>query len=336
MRAVELKSSQFRRERSAAWRALDGLVSRCERESVRVLSADEVIELSSLYQSAVGSLATARAVSLDRNVIEYLESLVARAHLCVYAFRQRPSQAVRAFVFEDFPAAVRRWRWFVASALAILLAAVAAGSALVAADEDRYYAIVPIERAQGRTPIATTAELRSTLYHGGDGVAFELESFATALFTHNAQVGLLCAALGAAGGAPIPPLLATTGLELGAMAELFRSRGIGSEFWAWILPHGVTELLAVVLCGAAGLAMGFAVVFPGVCSRRQALTAAGRSAGTIVFGAVGMFFIAALIEGIFRQRVTAPELRWAVAAGFVALWTSYFTLAGRTRDRAGS
>jgi hypothetical protein len=156
-----LKSAQFRRERAAAWSALEVLVSRCERESVRALSADEIIELSTLYQNGVGSLATARAISLDRNVVDYLESLVARAHLCVYGFRQRPSEAVRAFVVLDFPDAVRRWRWFVTAAMAFLVAAVIAGSALVAADEDRYYAIVAIERAQGRTPAATTAALRA-------------------------------------------------------------------------------------------------------------------------------------------------------------------------------
>jgi uncharacterized membrane protein SpoIIM required for sporulation len=127
-----------------------------------------------------------------------------------------------------------------------------------------------------------------------------------------------------------------TGLELGAMAELYRSRGIGSEFWAWILPHGVTEMLALVLCAAAGLAIGYAVVFPGARTRRDAVAAAGRDAGTIVFGAVGMFLIAAMVEGIFRQRVMAPELRFGVATVFVALWASYFTLAGRTRDRATS
>jgi uncharacterized membrane protein SpoIIM required for sporulation len=336
MSPVELKSSQFRREREAAWRALETLVDRCDRESVRALNADEVIELSTLYQHAVGSLATARVVSLDRIVVEFLESLVARAHLCVYGFRQRPSDAIRTFVAVEFPEAVRRWRWFVAAAFSILLAAIVAGGVLVARDEDRYYSLVSIERAGGRTPTATTAALRKTLYDEGGGAAFELQSFATALFTHNAQVGLLCAALGVAAGLPIPPLLAATGLELGAMAQLFGSRGLGPEFWAWILPHGVTELLAVVLCSAAGLATGFAFVFPGRQLRREAVAVAGRRAGTIVLGAVGMFLIAAAIEGVFRQRVSQPEIRWAVAVGFVVLWTAYFTQAGRDHGRRTS
>jgi uncharacterized membrane protein SpoIIM required for sporulation len=331
MRA-ELKSSQFRRERESAWRKLEALVARCDRDGVRALNAEEVLDLSTLYQHAVGSLATARAISLDRNVAEYLETLVARAHLCVYGFRQRPSEAVREFAVSVFPGTVRRWRRFVAASLAVLLGAVAAGSLLVARDEDRYYALVPLDRAAGRTPMASTESLKRTLYDRGGGEAFELEGFATALFTHNAQVGLLCAALGAAGGLPVPPLLATTGLELGAMSELFRSRGLGVEFWAWILPHGVTELLALVLCAAAGLGTGFAFLFPGARTRRDAASAAGREAGTIVVGAVAMFLIAAAFEGVFRQRVGSPEIRWAVAGTIGVLWGAYFLWAGRRRD----
>lgn len=333
MSAAELKSSQFRRERESAWRLLEALVDRCERSGVRALDADEVIQLSTLYQHAVGSLATARAISLDRNVVDFLESLVARAHLAVYGFRQSPWDALRDFLVRDFPASVRRVRWYVAAALAILLATIVAGSALVAGNEDRYYALVPVARAAGRTPTATTVELKKTLYDPGGGAAFELESFATALFTHNAQIGLLCAALGVAAGLPIPPLLAMTGLELGAMAELFRSRGLGLEFWGWVLPHGVTELLAVVLCAAAGLAIGRAFVVPGSRTRRDAVVAAGRDAGTLVLGAVGMFLIAAAFEGIFRQRVASPEVRWAVAIAFAVLWPVYFAVTGRADGR---
>lgn len=329
----ELRSSQFRRQREAAWRQLEGLVERCERDGVRTLSADDVIQLSTLYQHAVGSLATARAISLDRNVMDYLESLVARAHLGVYGYRQRPWDAIREFVVREFPATVRRWRWYVAAAAAILVAAVVAGAVLVAVDEDRYYTLVSMDRAAGRTPSASTEALKRTLYDRGEGAAFELESFATALFAHNAQVGLLCAALGVAAGLPIPPLLTMTGLELGAMAELFRSRGLGLEFWGWILPHGVTELLAVVLCAAAGLATGFAFVFPGARTRRDAVSAAGRDAGTIVLGAVVMFLVAAAFEGIFRQRVTSPEVRWLVAIAVAIGWPAYFTVSGRARGR---
>jgi uncharacterized membrane protein SpoIIM required for sporulation len=326
-----LKSSQFRSERELAWLELEVLIKKCQEHGLRSLSADEVLELTKLYQHAVGSLSTARAISLDRSLLDYLESLVSRAHLAVYGLRRRPVEVIGDFLVRTFPGTVRRFRWHLAAAILCLAASVAAGSLIVARDHDHYYALVASSRSAGRTPTATTDELRRPLYDSGPGKALALEHFATALFTHNARVGLLCAALGVAAGLPIAPLLAATGLELGAMAELYRSRGLGLEFWAWILPHGVTELLAVALCAAAGLAFGTALAFPGARTRRESMASQGREAALLVLGAMGMFLIAAAIEGVFRQTVQSPGIRWGVSVSTALFWILYFGLAGRRR-----
>jgi hypothetical protein len=39
--------------------------------------------------------------------------------------------------------------------------------------------------------------------------------------------------------------------------------------------------------------------------------------------------IAGLIEGIFRQVVHDPTIRWSVAGITLAAWLAYFLLAGR-------
>ena len=46
----------------------------------------------------------------------------------------------------------------------------------------------------------------------------------------------------------------------------------------WLMIHGVTELLAIVLCGAAGLMLGDAIAFPGAQSRLANLAQHGRRA----------------------------------------------------------
>jgi uncharacterized membrane protein SpoIIM required for sporulation len=333
MSSFRLRSSQFRREREGAWGELEVLVARAELKGIRFLDAGDVLSLAALYRHAVGSLATARAISLDRNLLDYLEGLVARAHLCIYGYRQGPREALARFVGSDFPRTVRRFGLHVAAALTMLLAAVGAGSAMVASDPERYYDVVGAEAAQGRTPTASTEELRKVLYGTGGDEAFDLETFATFLFTNNAKVGLLCAATGIAAGLPVPVLLASNGLTLGGMAELYRSRGLAVEFWGWILPHGVSELLAIALCAAAGLAFGGALLFPQSRTRRDALSSIGRQAAILVLGAVGMFLIAAIIEGIFRQSVQDPAARWAVALASLLLWAAYFTFGGRNRGR---
>ena len=199
-------------------------------------------------------------------------------------------------------------------------------------DMDYYYAFVG-DMAAGRTPASSTAELRDGLYHVESGSGM-LATFAASLFSHNARIGILAFATGFVAGLPTLVLLFYNGLVLGGFAALFHARGLAVDLWAWMLPHGVTELTAVVLCGAAGLQLAHALVFPGARTRIDSLRDHGRAAALIVVGAVIMLFIAGLIEGVFRQTVTSVPIRFAVAGATAVWWTYYFGFVGRTRDRA--
>jgi uncharacterized membrane protein SpoIIM required for sporulation len=327
---LTLKSAAFRAEREASWRELEALVRRAERRGVRALTGAELSRLPVLYRAAISSLSVARAISLDKNALHYLEALCTRAYLLVYGTRRHLREAVDDFFGRRFPAALRVHRWFVALAFLLLAAGSLTGFALVLRDPDRFYAFVDPALAQGRGPTASTEALRDILY-SRKGTAEMLNAFAMFLFSHNAQVSLLAFAVGFAGGVPSALLVFSNGLVLGAFAALYHSRGLSLELWAWLLPHGVTELSAVVLCGAAGLALGQALVFPGQRDRLSALAARGREAAVLVLGGVAMLFVAALVEGIFRQLVHSVPVRYAMAATFALAWALYFSLAGRRR-----
>jgi uncharacterized membrane protein SpoIIM required for sporulation len=99
----------------------------------------------------------------------------------------------------------------------------------------------------------------------------------------------------------------------------------------WLFIHGITELLAIILCGAAGLALGGAVAFPGAHSRLANLAATGRVAAQVVIGAVALLLIAGLLEGLGRQLITDTSLRYVIAATTGTAWCLYFGFAGRKR-----
>jgi uncharacterized membrane protein SpoIIM required for sporulation len=327
---VALKSAAFRAEREASWHELEALVRAAESRGVRALAPADLARLPGLYRHAVSSLSVARAISLDRNALDWLESLCARAYLVVYGTRRHLRDAVADFAVRRFPRAVRAHARHVAIAAAVLVLGTVTGFALTLADAERFYAFVSPLVAQNRGPTSTTEALRDALYARKDAAEM-LTSFAMFLFSHNARIGILAFAVGFAGGVPSALLVFVNGLTLGAFAALYHSRGLSVELWAWLLPHGVTELLAVVLCGAAGLALGQALVFPGPEERLRALAVRGRDAAAIATGAVGLFFVAGLVEGVFRQLVHAVPVRYAVAGAFAALWTSYLARSGRER-----
>ena len=329
---LAMKSVEFRREREATWNELEAIIAFADDKGIRALGADALTRLPHLYRATLSSLSVARSISLDRAVVEYLESLVGRAYFVVYGTRQHVRRQLADFFLWKLPSTVRRAKWHLLVALVITLAGAVAAYSLTKHDADYYYSFVG-DMAEGRTPASSTTELREGLYHQ-EGANSVLATFAATLFSHNSRIGILAFALGFVAGLPTLLLLFYNGLTIGAFVALYTSRGLGVDIWGWLLPHGVTELSAVILCGAAGLMLAHGLVFAGARPRLDSLREMGRPASVIVVGAVLMLFVAGLIEGIFRQTVTSLAIRYSVAAGTAILWIAYYGWCGRARDRA--
>lgn len=320
MAQIQLKSHRFRTEREASWRRLESLLGKVQRKSVDSLSDDELLEVPVLYRSAMSSLSVARSISLDQGATAYLESLCLRAYLFVYGVRSTPLERLARFFTGDWPRAVRGlWRETLVSLL-LFAVGVATAFALTLSDPDWFYSFMPAEMAQGRDPGASTADLRETLYDSGEGLA----AFSSFLFTHNAQIAIFAFALGFAFCLPTALLIVYNGLTVGAFVALFVSRGLGTEVAGWLLIHGVTELSAVILAGAAGLHIGRAVIAPGDRPRVEAAAEAGRRGALVMAGAVIMLMFAGLLEGFGRQLITHDGVRFAVAGATALVWGLYF------------
>ncbi len=312
----------LRAERQAEWLRLDQLVTLCEKESPRALADEDLVALPILYRGALSSLPVARETSLDLELVTYLESLCARAYFFLYGVRTTPGGRVRQFLLRDWPAAMKGL-WHETPVAAMLLAlGTFAGYLLVAAGPSWYGAFVPEELASGRDFAASREALRSGLYDGGgeNGLAV----FATFLFTHNAQVAILCFALGFAFGVPTTLLLLYHGGMLGAFLALYGSHGLAMELGGWLIIHGSTELFAIVLAGAAGLRIGWSVVFPGAASRLSAASRSGRQAATAMVGVVLMLMAAGLLEGFGRQLIRDDTARYAIGTGMLFMWLFYY------------
>lgn len=319
--AIVLRSGRFRLEREADWKRLEGLLNRAERGGAGALTDDDLIAMPKLYRAALSSLSVARAISLDQALIGYLESLCTRAYFFVYGARSRLAQRVAHFFRLDWPLAVQRLLPdLLVSVAATILAAVAA-YVLVMNDPDWFFSFVPEDLAGGRTPSASRDFLRSTLFDASNGDGLSL--FATFLFTHNAGVSLLAFAVGFAFGLPSMVLMAYNGCVMGAFLALFAMHGLSVEFTGWLLIHGVTELLAVALAGAAGLHIGRAVAFPGQRTRLDAAAEAGRQAARVMVGVILMLFIAGILEGVGRQIIVSTPVRYSIAVGTGLFWLVY-------------
>jgi uncharacterized membrane protein SpoIIM required for sporulation len=317
-----LKSQRFRLEREADWRRLEKLLDLFEGGRGQQLSDDDVIAIPVLYRSALSSLATARAISLDQNLIGYLESLSTRAYFCVYGSRTTLAGRLRRFLSGEWRAAVKSlWReTIVAAALEVL--GVVLAFVLVRRGATWFYAFVPPEFSMGRDTSTSTEDLRKILFdsHNNEG----LTAFSSFLFTHNAEVALLSFALGFACGLPTAYLLFMNGLTLGALYALYVEHGLGVALGGWIFIHGITELFAITLAGAAGFRIGWSLAFPGQASRLEALTLAGRQGALVMAGVLIMLIVAGLLEGFGRQLISLTWLRYAIAIATGVGWLAFY------------
>lgn len=322
-------SARFRREREPIWRELDKLVGEVERRGFGAIGPEALGRLPSLYRATLSSLSVARAAVLDRNLLDHLESLAARAHLCLCGPRERVPAAIGRYCRTVFPRAARAVRAPLLLASLVLALGFAIAFVLCQRDLELYWYFIDGSRAQGRDPTATTEELRATLFFEEQYDGGALGFFAAWLWTHNSQVTLLAFGLAILGGVPGLLLLLVTGLELGAMSALFHDRGLAVEWWSWVLPHGVTELLAVLLGTAAGLHVAQGLVFAGPHGRLRAMAEHGKRAGPLLFGAMVMLFLAGNIEGVFRQTVQVVPVRYALVLLSALLWLVYLGYCGR-------
>ncbi|MEM8724335.1 MAG: stage II sporulation protein M [Pseudomonadota bacterium] len=322
--SAALRSDRFRLERESDWRRLEEIVKRMERGGLRRVDDDELLALPTLYRTAASSLSVARETSLDAATLRYLESLVQRAWFQVYGPRKGFFGWLREFLMGGWSRSVREIWLDMCVALFVMVAGTIVGWILVAQDRDWYYRLVPTQFADTRVPGATREQLLETL--GTEDGAGGLSVFAAQLFSNNAGVAILAFALGFAFGVPSLLLLVYNLAVLGAMFWLFAGQGLGWEFAAWLSVHGTTELLAILLAGAAGMHIGRSMAFPGDKSVLEAAAISGRRGAMVMVGVVLMMVVAALLEAFPRQLVGGAESRFLIGGGMLAFWMAYFFL----------
>ena len=325
--AASLRSDRFRLERETEWRRLEAIVTALEKNRLRRISDEDLLDLPVLYRKAASSLAVARETTLDAALLAYLESLVRRAWFQVYGPRTGLTRWLRHFLASGWSRAVRAVMPEIGVALAVMLAGACVGWLLVSADVEWFYALIPPELAGERQPGADPAALRQSLSGAED--AGGLSMFAAYLFSNNAGVAILAFALGFAFGIPTLLLVAHNMALLGALLFVFAEAGLTGEFAAWLSVHGTTEITAILLAGAAGLHIGRSMAFPGNRTVLAATAQAGRRAAVIMAGVVLMMVVAGLLEAYARQLVNGAAPRAAIGGGMALFWLAYFTLAGR-------
>lgn len=317
----------FVQRRSEAWEELDDLLRRAGRHGIRSLHADEVERLGQLYRALGSDLAYARD-RYDPALVEYLNRAIARAHAYVYATTAQSGwNRVARFYARDFPREVRRSLLPILLCTALTVVSAVTAYVTIRSHPDDAYALLP----------DVPAQIRKSLHDSNFAIAStDSPLVSAAIITNNVRVTAFAFAGAVTLGAFTLWIIATNGLMVGGLGALFTNAGFGADFWATIAPHGVIELTAIQISGAAGLLVAQGVLVPGRMRRRDAIVANGRRAATLFCGVASMLLVAGTIEGFISPLRWPIDARLAFGAMSAVLLSSYLAFAGSGTEPTGA
>ncbi|WP_350278435.1 stage II sporulation protein M [Kribbella sp. HUAS MG21] len=280
----------------------------------RRLSGAEAEELVVLYQRVGTHLAALRAAGADPVSIGRLSGLIADARGAVTGAQAPVWRDISKYFLVSFPAALyasRRW-WITIGLLFYLVAAWAAWRVLA--------------HPEVVDSIATPAQIKQLVEHDFEAYYSEnpAQDFALRVWINNATISAAVLALGIL-LVPSVFVLWDNALNLGLSAGLMISHDKGGLFFSLITPHGLLELTAVFIAGAAGLRLGWSWVVPGARTRMQALAQTGRATIGMAIGLAAVLLVTGLIEAFVTPflpgavRVTIGIV--AELAFFTYVWT---------------
>ena len=315
---------QFVSARRHNWAELETALVAHQSGKLRKLTVAEIEHFGLLYRRTSNDLALARRDYADDQVVEYLNSLCARAH--VYLQRGSPARlpAFGRFLLTGVPRTFRaNYRYFLAS-LATFVLGIASGWLAYLLRPDLRSQLVPAspfdQMARGNPDVS----LPTPFITG------------PALFLHNIEVSLILFASGATLGVLTVFLLFVNGWPLGTLGAAVHAGGYDYAFWSLLVAHGVLELSITVISGACAFRIADAILRPGQLSRGNSMYQAMQSIIGLVVGVALLLIIAGITEAAISPSSLPSAIKIAWGATLGVLFYGWLILGGRDWKRKKS
>ena len=292
---------KFLKSERPFWLELETILDRLEAEPSGRLPLEGARHFHYLYERASADLARITTFSSEPEIRRYLESLVARAYGEIHETREKqqgfsPGQ----WFFQTLPQTFRRHGGAFWLSLGVTLLGMVFGGLAMAFDPEAKAAIIP-EMFAGHLndPAERVAREERAV---NDHLSGQKSSFSANLMQNNIRVSIQALALGMTYGIGTLVVLFYNGVILGLISVDYVMAGQTTFLLAWLMPHGVIEIPAILIGGQAGLVLAGALVGWG---KRVTLTARLRAVSrdlvTLIFGVTLMLVWAGIIEAFLSQ-----------------------------------
>lgn len=322
-----MNEKAFIEQREPDWQRLSMLADKAD-VSPRNLQPQEIEELFRLYRRCSTDLAIVRTRSTNTQLIEFLNDLMTRVYSTVYRTKRRPFWNAIVEAITLSARTVRKRQYYVLASFLTFAASIVfgwIGCASNSAVRDK------LEPEQLRAEFSTWKEGKMPDRTGSGSVLY------TAFYSsNNPRVAIVEGSVAAATfGIGSALMVWENGVILGDLSYEMASVKKLPFLYVSILPHGVTELSGLVVSGASGYVMGWALIAPGRRKRGAALGEAGKDALVLLCTSVVLMCLAAPVEGFFSFNPRIPiwmKIAFIVLAA--SFWAFFWSGFGREPKEA--
>jgi uncharacterized membrane protein SpoIIM required for sporulation len=319
-------STRWLEKRKPYWSKLETLLNQSAKSGLKSLTRTDLQELSLLYRQTAADLAAIREDRGSVHFSRYVNQLLVRAHNTIYSGRRASASAMFSFFWKTFPATFRRNLKHFLLAVIIFLIAGAVGAMMTRQNPDFKVKLLGPEMVE-------TIDRHEMWTHSIVGIKPLASS---AIMTNNMSVGFTTFAFGITAGLGTIYMMAFNGLLIGVIGMACALSGMSLQLWSFVAPHGVLELPAIFIGGAAGFRIAQGLLFPGLLPRRESLARAGLEAVKLILGTIPILIIAGLIEAFVSPTGLPVPLKFSLALALFALLGAYLFGFSREGDPAQS
>jgi uncharacterized membrane protein SpoIIM required for sporulation len=288
------------------------------------LTGAEADEFARLYQLTATDLSSVRSAAPDPAVISRLSVLLANSRASLAGAREPAWREIAIFFAYALPASLFRLRWWIVGVTAFFLV-VAVGTGIHVSSSPEYLnQVASYEERQ------ELAEESFAAYYSENPST----SFFARVWTNNAWVAAQSIAGGFTGVFTVY-VQYENAKHVGSIGAVMAEFGYLDIFFQLLLPHGLLEITAIWVAGAAGLRVFWTILVPGPRPRIRALAEEGRSMMGVALGLVVVLLLSGVIEGYVTGSALPWEVKNAIGVLALALFWAYLLVPGRRAYRAG-
>lgn len=317
-----MKQQQFEEKFSPHWRRYA--------EKLALLDSNKKTQDASGFVEDYRELCQHLALARDRhyspNLLRRLNKLALAGQDQLYNRRQLLLHRILNFILFDFPASVQRERIWVAISSLLFFGLWIVTALVVLFKPELVYSLMEPGQVYD---LESMYNPDNRAFMEERGVSTDVGMFGFYIWNNIGIAFRMLAAFVLAGFGTIF-MLVFQGIYFGAVTGHMINMDFSVTFFSFVSGHSSWELLGIMLAGAVGLKLGWALIMPARRQRLHALQHAASQSIPLIYGLALMLLIAAAIEGFWSSTEALPPLlRYCVGLSGWALLITYFTLAGR-------